>query len=50
MDSVLQSWGQFNKAFTSVIYKCSFFLGYKTIAISENYIFRSFIELAPFAE
>ena len=24
MDIVLQSWGQFNKAFTNFIYKCSF--------------------------
>lgn len=43
MDTELQNWGQVYKAFTSV----AFVLGFKTIATSENYTCRSFIELTP---
>ena len=44
----VSSKGQFNKTFTSVIYKCSYlFSDSKTMATLVNYTCKSFIKLAP---
>ena len=44
----ISSRGQFNKTFTSVIYKCSYlFSDSKTMATLVNYTCKSFIKLAP---